>query len=543
MSGGGTYVLISPSKDRFDDFGTKAIIDISFVSSGDIIHPPGKMLLCRRKTDVVESNASALLRRILKDKQEEIELSKALGDYEFLTVLADRDAYRKVIKALGPEAARKALEAIHDVGALAAFSSDQKDYQHLSRVAAFGQSLLRSDETFVAAWDFANLLCQNEEQAVPRENEVLRLEVPMLATDGRIEIAFSAGVLGRNRLNVFIGENGVGKTRLLKAIFEAAPRGEYHAAPKFSSVMAIPSPLDTVGLWSVDASAELSAVRTHPSVPDGWTTLTSKLARLSRDTSSESDWADIDPLSGTTTDLTLLQRALEPFLPFDDLYFPLQAEARISQIMATDIDGALFGSLKTYRLQSEARKTEFFGRIDYGRAPAFIQNEQVRILSSGERALFGLAVTLIHDMPRYGLVLLDEPELTLHPAMIATLMRLLGLLLSAREAFCIIATHSLYVIREVPKDGVHVLKKGNDGVVDYAPMPETLGAGLTELSNIVFDDWGIDEYFKNRIEHALNDSGSGSQKEVISRIESQIGEAGILAMRQILRKNRSRSSQ
>jgi predicted ATPase len=535
-------VLLSPSRNRFDDFGIKAMVEVHIFSDGEVIAIPAKMLIRQRGFDNVESNVSRLLQQQLErlprepesSITKEVELSIALENHEFLTALADRDAYRMVINALGEAAARRVLESLHDVGMLIALGSDLDDFRNLSRVAAFGQSLLRLDETFIAVWDLNSLFVRSKASTEPDSEKVLTIESPILEKNGKIELTFAKGVFGRNRLNVFIGENGVGKTRLLRELADAEGFQDANSVSNFSSVLFIQSPLDEWRSHPAERSTRVPLIMPHPS-STGAASFTSKLVRLARSSSSSS--RKIDEFRSdlpAADDFDLLQRAVEPFLKFDELYLALQEEAQGMTIATVEIGGKLYGSLNKYRLEADESRAEFFGRIDYERPAVFIKNKKIKTLSSGERALFGLAVTLIHDIPRSGLVLLDEPELALHPAMIATLIKLLCLILSARQAYCVIATHSLYVIREVPKEGVHVLKKRFYGVVDYAPMPETLGAGLTELSSVVFDDWKIDEYFKSKIQQVLSSFGSERQDEAIALIRREVGEAGILVMHQIL---------
>ena len=547
LRGNGVTVLISPSKNRYDDFGVKAMVEVHIFFNGDVIAAPAKMLIRKRGFDSVESDTSGLLQQQLErlprepelSVTKELELSIVLKNYEFLTALADRDAYQMVIKALGEAVARRVLESLHDVGMLIALGSEMEDFQNLRRVSAFGQTLLRSDETFIAVWDLSNLFLQGKTSAELDTEKILTVESPILEQNGKIEIAFGKSIFGRNRLNVFIGENGVGKTRLLKALADKEGVHDAYSDSQFSSVLFIPSPLDECRSDPVERSAGMLLVGSHPS-STGAAPFTSKLVRLARSRKQKLDQFHSD--FPEANDFDLLQRAIEPFLDFDELYLALRGESDGTKISTVQIGDTLYGSITKLRVASEGPRAEFFGRVDYGRPPVFIRNNEIQTLSSGERALFGLAVTLIHDIPRSGLVLLDEPELALHPAMIATLVRLLCLVLSARQAYCVIATHSLYVIREVPKEGVHVLKKGRNGVVDYAPMPETLGAGLTELSNVVFDDWKIDEYFKSRIQQALSSFGSERQDEAIALIRREVGEAGILAMHQILRESPSREA-
>jgi hypothetical protein len=69
-------------------------------------------------------------------------------------------------------------------------------------------------------------------------------------------------------------------------------------------------------------------------------------------------------------------------------------------------------------------------------------------------------------------------------------------------------------------------------IVDYEPMIQTLGAGLTELSNVIFDDWNIKEYFQQRIEEYLEKPRSD---EEISRARNQLGETARAAMLDLTR--------
>jgi len=93
----------------------------------------------------------------------------------------------------------------------------------------------------------------------------------------------------------------------------------------------------------------------------------------------------------------------------------------------------------------------------------------------------------------------------------------------------------LFIVRETPDAAVHVLKRSDieeGSIVDYEPMIQTLGAGLTELSNVIFDDWNIKEYFQQRIEEYLEKPRSD---EELSRTRNQLGETARAIMLDLTR--------
>ena len=102
----------------------------------------------------------------------------------------------------------------------------------------------------------------------------------------------------------------------------------------------------------------------------------------------------------------------------------------------------------------------------------------VNILSSGQ--LFSLAVLsyAFANVHMGCLLILDEPEVHLHPSVIINLMIILTTVLNVFEGYCIIATHSPLIIRELVRENVFRMTKF-DGQI---PM----------LNKVAFDTFGED---------------------------------------------------
>lgn len=503
------YLLVCPSRERFNDFGTVSHVDVFVIQAGGISATlSAKLLVADQVSGIVERNTSDFLRRRLEKTPDSVlPLHRALEHCRFLSALVDSDEYGKLIDLVGRRDVTEILREAHDVGVLLSTEPTQEDLAWFQTRPEYGQSLLRSDATFLAVFDLPNQLGAI---AAPSERPAKIKLATNLVVRGEVEFSFVADALGASNVNVLVGVNGVGKSRLLR---ELAGATETNGPTLF-----IPSPLDDVDALPTDTRAN---VREHPATAAGWEYMTSSLALITRDPDG--------------AQFRMLRRAISGFLELDDVALPLIQDQRSADFSTHTIRGRRFAQLKGASTAFEGRKTEFFGLVDYRSAPIFVGEGGYRHLSSGERALLGMAATLIRDIPERGLVLLDEPELSLHPKMIADLMRLLGLLLRARGAHCIIATHSLFVVRETPDAAVHVLKRAEieaGGVSDFEPMIQTLGAGLTELSNVIFDDWNIREYFQQRIEEYLEKPRSD---EELSRARGQLGEAARAVMLDLTR--------
>jgi ABC-type transporter Mla maintaining outer membrane lipid asymmetry ATPase subunit MlaF len=85
--------------------------------------------------------------------------------------------------------------------------------------------------------------------------------------------------------------------------------------------------------------------------------------------------------------------------------------------------------------------------------------------------------------------LFDEPETHLHPAFISQFVMLLDTLLEQTGSAAIIATHSVYFVREAFEDQVKVLRSGPDReIVIEEPVLRTFGADVGTISWFVFGE-------------------------------------------------------
>jgi energy-coupling factor transporter ATP-binding protein EcfA2 len=141
---------------------------------------------------------------------------------------------------------------------------------------------------------------------------------------------------------------------------------------------------------------------------------------------------------------------------------------------------------------------DVFGTIDTLREPSFLAADSMRAinLSSGQRSMFHFALHFLTLAGQGTLLIIDEPETYLHPNLVSDYMMLLYKILERTSSVAIIATHSAYVVREVPNHCVHILERKGLSVSISRPYLQTLGANVAEISLAVFGDSTVDAYHR-----------------------------------------------
>lgn len=113
-------------------------------------------------------------------------------------------------------------------------------------------------------------------------------------------------------------------------------------------------------------------------------------------------------------------------------------------------------------------------------------------MSAGQKIILLSIATLIVEVEQFSLVLIDEPELFLHPPMISNYIRSISEIMRKKNGLCILTTHSPIIVQEIPKDCVKLIQSNEDGGIKMVePAYETLGENLSTLTNTIFE---LDQY-------------------------------------------------
>jgi ABC-type multidrug transport system ATPase subunit len=134
-----------------------------------------------------------------------------------------------------------------------------------------------------------------------------------------------------------------------------------------------------------------------------------------------------------------------------------------------------------------------------------------RMLSSGQGILLYIITEIVANIRYDSIILYDEPETHLHPNAISQLMNTIYDLVNTFQSYCIIATHSPLVIRELLSRNVYVIEKEGSVPSVRKLSYETFGENLTVLTDDIFGNREVPKQYKkilNDLVRAGNDYDS-----------------------------------
>lgn len=142
-------------------------------------------------------------------------------------------------------------------------------------------------------------------------------------------------------------------------------------------------------------------------------------------------------------------------------------------------------------------------------------------LSAGQRIVLNIISDLVLYLGKRTLVLLDEPEIHLHPQLISTLMSVLAVILEELDCFAIVATHSPIVVQQVLARHVHILQRMDPAPPMVSnPPSETFGENLSEIVRLVFDSVESDRGYQDVIDRLLEMEDADA---VAARFKGRLG--------------------
>lgn len=141
-----------------------------------------------------------------------------------------------------------------------------------------------------------------------------------------------------------------------------------------------------------------------------------------------------------------------------------------------------------------------------------------RTMSSGQNILLYVISEIVANIRYDSLILFDEPETHLHPNAVSQLVNAISDLVNKFESYCIMATHSPLIIRELLSKNVLVIEReGNVASIRKIGI-ESFGENLTLLTDEVFGNRAIPKQHKIVIKKLVNDGKT--YEEIVSLLES-----------------------
>ncbi|WP_288831143.1 AAA family ATPase [uncultured Paraburkholderia sp.] len=444
---------------------------------------------------------------------------------EFATFLANRSAYRQVIDLADRTLARRLLVRAHDLAALHAFSKGSRTLKQVREKGWLTESMLGREGQFSFLGLAKVFDDYRRDDALPYAIRLLRAKLQITRSMQLDFIADYGVVLGEVQpANVVIGANGVGKTRLLLALADAARKSDLTVAGADTKpdMQANVRAADIVSftyepaLWRTHGNAGVKVVGLGVGARE-WKGLTSVIQDLA---SSSSKQFRVNAFAH------VIKSIVDPW----DVMVPI-AKSNLDALVEV-INGKTYIPLMGL---GDTPQTQI-NLLDPTR-PVIARSTEVGPyqLSSGQKSLLLMTAQLFLHGERK-VILIDEPENHLHPQYVTLLMQTLQSTLIAMESRAVVITHSPFVVREVDKSAVQILERDDESMPClYQTSLQTLGGDVAQISDYVFGDRDVRKGYQVLIDNAMARLTPDNRREAVRNVAAKVGDDGELYLQKILK--------
>ncbi len=464
----------------------------------------------------------------------------------YVSVPSDVDFYSALVGKLGAEKTKEILRLVRDAGYLKNVDVEG-DAIRLTNHDDFSTSLLREGGARKAYADGWMLL----EAA---SSGIKDFTLNALRYDGSshpIQFRFNSNVLPYD-INVLIGPNGIGKSYTLKSLVEywlGVESGDkkalerlghvpFDTSPNLSKLILISySPfedftIDLSGAKLLDKEAyKYFGFRQVVETLDGQQRIGISRNLPASDSVASllkafSDDKKSSVLPGWIGKVKTIFSVLQEAIGFDQLAVELNSELDAGgelpdRIVSFEERSYLPLDEDVYRMLDDW-KIDLEHAFNFQRGVVFIRDGQKYDVSSGQRLFLYIVLNVVGQIRPDSLVVIDEPELFLHPTLEIEFISLLKRVLEAFSSKAILATHSLAIAREVPANCVHVYKLNGD-LMEVDPPPfETFGGDMQRISSYVFGDNAVAKPFDEWLSRKLQEIGSPA--DLVQHLGDEINE-------------------
>lgn len=453
---------------------------------------------------------------------------------DFFSLGGDADFYKNC-SSLDSQIKLDILNSLRDVVA------NQTILTSIGDEPVFHISLLRNTSYSVIQGQYTRLI--RGESA--HQNYNFRFVCAQRKNIERLTLEFSVDIKRRLSTNIhaIIGRNGAGKTTILnemigaltnkspitpdQARFESSQSNSPYQSPNISST----------DFFSGLVSVSFSAFDQFPPPPDQRGPYKGPKYRYVGLRAKENR-QELRTLS------QLHQECIEELgYCFDD---EKRTERWLDSMQILGRSDVLFGALGLIDLPERYAST-------IGIEPSFFKRRQMLLsgdfnnfvqpsldaMSSGHFIVFHTMTQLVAAVDEKTLVLIDEPEVHLHPPLLSAFIRALEELLRERNGVAIIATHSPVVLQEIPSTCVWKIYRVGSRVSVSRPARDTFGENVGVLTSEVF---GLDverSGFHTLLSEAVKKGHT--YEEILESIDWQLGLEGRAVLSSLIANRDKRS--
>jgi ABC-type nitrate/sulfonate/bicarbonate transport system ATPase subunit len=139
-------------------------------------------------------------------------------------------------------------------------------------------------------------------------------------------------------------------------------------------------------------------------------------------------------------------------------------------------------------------------------------------LSSGQSIVLYIITEIVANIRFDSIILYDEPETHLHPNAISQLMNTIYELINEFQSYCIIATHSPLIIRELLSKNVYVIERESRFSSIRKISIESFGENLSTLTDEVFGNREIPKQYKMILRNMVDQNLS--YEDIVNELKS-----------------------
>lgn len=472
-------ITIAPSSDSWNNFGERIIVEIAIQTRSQTPFS-NERLTFRGFFGFVDKQAGKSdtlhLRDIVDQTPETPVPADKLPDY--FTMLPEMASYRRIVGDLGPEEARLALRAINDI----VEADDRPVNRPWLRAARESQiflnAFLRHSEPYFTWKNAAPILRGVEYEELDRISDGLHIKFRLAGrpNDHDLTFRFADGdAVLPQRFAIVIGKNGVGKSQTLAQIVDAALAGKPKLTdirgdrPLFNRILGFYSSGTNISVFPSDRRKRARVWYRRFSMVSGRSRQTTSdlIVQLAR---------SIEGIGGTSR-YDIFLKAITAIDGFRELVLRTRSGER--------------GPVPVHGLNrgAEQETVRRYASINIRSEPVRMIDGRTYPLSSGELSFLRFAALTGLYIENGTLLLFDEPETHLHPNFISQFVALLDGLLAQTGSAAILATHSVYFVREAVEDQVTVLRSDEDrAITAETPTLKTFGADVGAISYFVFGE-------------------------------------------------------
>lgn len=472
-------IVIAPSPDSWNESGDRILIDIAIQPRREADASPDRLSLRGHfafldkeggKSDTVP------LREIVERTPDTPVPAEDIP--AFFTMLPEMANYRRIVGLLGPDEASVVLRAINDI----VEADDRPVNRPWLRAARESQiflnAFLRNSEAYFTWKNAAPILRGLEQEELDRTSDGLRIRFRLAGRPNDHDLAFhfaDGDAVLPQRFGIVIGKNGVGKSQTLAQIVDAAIAGKpkltdvHGNRPVFNRILAFYPSASMISVFPSDR-------RKHARI---WYRRFSMVSGRSRQTTSDlivQLARSIEGIRGTSR-YEIFLNAITAI----DSYKELVLRTKSGEGGPVPVHGLNRGA--------EQATVRRYASINTRAEPVRMIDGRTYPLSSGELSFLRFAALAGLYIENGSLLLFDEPETHLHPNFISQFVALLDRLLGQTGSAAILATHSVYFVREAVEDQVLVLRSDQTrAITTERPTLKTFGADVGAISYFVFGE-------------------------------------------------------